>query len=192
MKSPSYFLFLAVCICVGLCVAFASAVAADSIYDVEVKTLEGKKQTLAEHKGKVMLFVNTASKCGFTPQYRDLEVLYEKYSQQGFVVLGFPSNDFMGQEPGTNEEIKTFCKVRYGVTFPLFDKGPVTGDQIQPVYKRLLQSAPEELKSEIGWNFEKIVVDKKGVVRGRFGSVVNPMNARVTSLVESLLVEAKG
>jgi glutathione peroxidase len=164
-------------------------VAEESIYSIPLKTIEGKKQTLADYKGKVLLVVNTASKCGFTPQYRDLEALYEKYSEKGFVVLGFPSNDFLGQEPGTNEEIKTFCKMRYGVTFPLYEKGAVTGDAIQPLYKVLLTTAPEQLRTPVEWNFEKIVVDKKGVVRERFGSVVNPVNGRITSLIEKLLAE---
>ena len=133
--------------------------------------------------------VNTASKCGFTPQYKDLQALYEKYSAKGFVVLGFPSNDFMEQEPGTDQEIKTFCQLRYGVTFPLFGKGSVSGANMQPVYKTLLESAPEDMRGPVEWNFEKILVDKKGAVRARFGSVVNPMNARVTKQIDSLLAE---
>jgi glutathione peroxidase len=164
-------------------------IAEQSIFTIPLKTIEGKSQTLAEYKGKVLLVVNTASKCGFTPQYRDLEALYEKYSEKGFVVLGFPSNDFLGQEPGTNEEIKTFCKLRYGVKFPLYEKGPVTGEAIQPLYKELLGTAPEQFKTPVEWNFEKIIVDKKGQVRDRFGSVVNPVNGRVTSAIEKLLAE---
>ena len=174
---------------VGTLVGASVGAAEDSLFSISVKTIEGKKQNLNDFKGKVLLVVNTASKCGFTPQYRDLEALYAKYSEKGLAVLGFPSNDFMGQEPGTNEEIKTFCKLRYGVTFPLYEKGAVTGDAIQPVYKTVLTTAPEQYRTPIEWNFEKIVIDRKGVVRGRFGSVVNPMNARITSLIETLLAE---
>lgn len=171
----------------SLLVAFG--VRAESLYDLEVKTLEGKKQAFSDYKGKVLLFVNTASKCGFTPQYRDLQALFEKYSSKGLVVLGFPSNDFMEQEPGTDQEIKTFCQLRYGVTFPIFGKGSVSGANIQPVYKTLLESAPADMSGPVEWNFEKVLVDKKGTVRARFGSVVNPMNARVTSQIDALLAE---
>jgi glutathione peroxidase len=135
-------------------------------------------------EGKVILAVNTASKCGFTPQYKDLEVLYERYRERGFVVLGFPSNDFRNQEPGPDDEIAKFCKTRFGVTFPLFKKGPVTGAQMQPFYRALLAQAPDEFSAPPAWNFEKIILDREGKVVARFGSFVNPLSDRITSVID--------
>jgi glutathione peroxidase len=186
MRFLGFFVLAIFSLCIVPLTQAEEKAAGAAIYDIPLRTIDGKAQTLAAFKGRVLVIVNTASRCGFTPQYRDLEALYERYSEKGLVVLGFPSNDFQ-QEDGTNEEIKTFCKVRFGVTFPLFEKGSVKGDGMQPLYKALFANAPSDLKGEIGWNFEKIVVDKSGVVRGRFGSVVNPMNARVTDLIDSLL-----
>lgn len=166
-----------------------SHISAQDMYSIPLKTIEGKSTTLDSYKGKVLLIVNTASKCGFTPQYKDLQSLYDSYKDKDLVVLGFPSNDFKEQEPGTNDDIKQFCQLRYGVTFPLFDKASVTGEAIQPLYKYLLSIMPEEDKGEVKWNFEKIVLDKKGQVRGRFGSFVNPKNSRITTLIEKLIAE---
>ena len=171
-----------------LCWTSALYAATPDIFSFTLKTIEGKEFPLASVKGSVLLFVNTASKCGFTPQYKDLEDLYQRYKSKGFVILGFPSNDFGDQEPGTNEDIKQFCKLRYGVTFPLFQKNSVFGDSAQPVFK-YLTTVSEPLSGEIKWNFEKFLVDKKGVLRTRFGSHVNPSSGKLTSKIEELLNE---
>jgi glutathione peroxidase len=162
---------------------------AKSAYDFAVVDVEGKPAKLADYKGKVALIVNTASKCGYTGQYRDLQALYAKYKDKGFVVLGFPSNDFGGQEPGTNKEIKTFCETNFNVKFPLFDKGPVIGSAKQPLYKFLTEEAGETYKGEIGWNFEKFLVDKKGRVVGRYKSDVKPSDVALTKVLESNLAK---
>lgn len=161
----------------------------NEIYKTTLTTNEGKETTLKQYEGKVLLISNTASQCGFTYQYKDLQSLFASYKDKGFYVLGFPSNDFGEKEPGSDSEIKTFCVKNYGVNFPLFKKESVSGGNIQPLYKSLLESAPAEFQGPIEWNFEKIIVDKKGNVRGRFGSFVNPLNQRITSLIDQLLAE---
>jgi glutathione peroxidase len=142
---------------------------------------------LGKYQGKVALVVNTASKCGFTPQYKDLESLYEKYQDQGFVVLGFPSNDFGAQEPGSDAEIKKFCELNYKVKFPLMPKAPVKGEAKQPAYKYLTEKTREDLRGEVEWNFEKFLVGKDGQVVARFKSKVSPSDPQVTSKIEALL-----
>lgn len=159
----------------------------NTLFDIPVQTLEGKSTTLAEHKGKVLLVVNVASKCGFTSQYKELQELHQKYEKRGFTVLGFPSNDFGGQEPGSNDEIKKFCQLNYGVTFPMYAKNPVKGDAKQPVYKHLLANLPEDEKGEVKWNFEKIIVDKEGKVLDRYRSMTSPMSDKITKKIEGLL-----
>jgi glutathione peroxidase len=153
-----------------------------SIYDLNVKRIDGSEESLSKYKGKTMVIVNTASKCGFTPQYEGLEKLYETYKDRGVVVLGFPSNDFGGQEPGSNKEIQSFCKLNYGVTFPLFEKSPVTGAAKNQVFKTLLTLSPS--KSEIHWNFEKFVVGPSGEFLGRFLSSVDPQSQTLVSVIE--------
>ena len=160
-----------------------------SAYDFAVIDVEGKPAKLADYKGKVALIVNTASQCGYTGQYKDLQALYAKYKDKGFVVLGFPSNDFGGQEPGTNKEIKTFCETNFNVKFPLFDKGPVKGAQKQPLYKFLTEEAGDTYKGEVAWNFEKFLVDKKGHVVGRYKSGVKPSDSDLTKVLESNLAK---
>lgn len=146
-----------------------------SIYDFSVKTIDGKQISLKDFSGKVILIVNVASKCGFTPQYEGLEDLYKKYKEQGFVILGFPCNQFGSQEPGTNEEIKTFCTTTYGVTFPMFDKIDVNGDNTSPLYKFLKTKAPGILSTkDIKWNFTKFLIDKNGNVVERFAPATTP------------------
>ncbi len=170
----------------------AATCAADSgksAYDFSVVDVEGKPATLSSFKGKVALIVNTASKCGYTGQYKDLQELYAKYKDKGFVVLGFPSNDFGGQEPGSNKEIKTFCETNFNVKFPLFDKGAVKGAQKQPLYKFLTEEAGDAYKGEVGWNFEKFLVDKKGHVVGRYKSGVKPSDSDLTKILESSLAK---
>ncbi len=146
-----------------------------SIYDFQIKTIDGQKTTLAPYRGKVMLIVNVASKCGYTPQYDGLEALYQKYKEKGFVVLGFPSNQFGHQEPGTNEDIQRFCRVNFGVTFPMFSKIEVNGKNAHPLYIYLKSKQPGILGTEaIKWNFTKFLIDKEGKVIARFGSSTKP------------------
>src|SRR5215208_8406995 len=131
--------------------------------DFKVKTIDGKEQKLSEYKGKVVLFVNVASKCGLTPQYKGLEALYEKYKDQGFVILGFPANNFGSQEPGTNEEIKQFCTSKYDVTFPMMSKISVKGDDKHELYKFLTEGAAgKDFAGDVEWNFAKFLVDRNG------------------------------
>lgn len=149
--------------------------AADGFYALEAKSIDGKETKMAQFAGKLTLVVNTASECGYTPQYKDLQSLFDKYRKQGLVVLGFPSNQFGGQEPGTDAEIKTFCEKKYKVSFPMFAKADVKGEAKQPIYKFLVEKAP--LKGEVDWNFEKFLVDDKGEVVGRYKSKITPLNS---------------
>jgi len=154
---------------------YAKDATMNTIYDFKVKTIEGKETTLEPYKGKVMLIVNVASKCGFTPQYDGLEALYEKYKDKGLVVLGFPCNQFGSQEPGSEEEIQNFCRLNFGVTFPMFSKLKVNGDDTHPIYVYLKSEQPGILGSVIiKWNFTKFLVDKHGNVVERFGSSTKP------------------
>jgi glutathione peroxidase len=155
--------------------------------DVNLETLEGSKRNLREYSGQVLMIVNTASKCGFTPQYADLQKLFLSFEGQPFSVLGFPSNDFGEQEPGSAAEIREFCTSKFQITFPLFAKAPVSGSGKQPIFTFLTESVDPALKGEIGWNFEKFLLDKKGQLRARFGSSVNPMNSRITTKIKELL-----
>ncbi len=145
------------------------------IYDFDAKTLEGATLPLREFSGKVLLVVNTASKCGFTPQYAQLEQLYQRYRDRGLVILGFPCNQFGAQEPGTAAEIGTFCQRNYGVSFPLFDKIEVNGDAAHPLYQWLKKSARGVLGSEsIKWNFTKFLVNRTGEATARYASATKP------------------
>ncbi|ABZ77599.1 Glutathione peroxidase [Shewanella halifaxensis HAW-EB4] len=147
-----------------------------SIYDFSVKDIQGQTVSLADFKDQVILIVNTASECGFTPQYRELEALYQKHQTQDFVVLGFPCNQFGAQEKGDNQTISTFCQLNFGVTFPLFEKIEVNGANTAPLYVYLKHSAKGLLGSErIKWNFTKFLVNKKGLVTQRFAPTTNPM-----------------
>ncbi|RXJ97507.1 glutathione peroxidase [Malaciobacter molluscorum] len=146
-----------------------------TIYDFDVKTIDGKSINMGEYKNKVLLIVNVASKCGFTSQYEGLEKLYEKYKSKDFVVLGFPCNQFMNQEPGTNEEIKEFCSLTYNVKFPMFSKIDVNGDKTEPLYKYLKEQASGVLGTEaIKWNFTKFLIDKNGKVIERYSPSTTP------------------
>ena len=145
-------------------------------FDFKAKTLAGKEQSLAGYKGKALLIVNTASECGYTPQYAGLQEVYDKYKDRGLVVLGFPCNQFGGQEPGTAVEIGAFCQKNYGVEFPMFEKVDVNGDDAHPLFKWLAAEAPGLLGSKaIKWNFTKFLVDREGKAIERFGSQTKPL-----------------
>ena len=158
------------------------------IYDVDVTTIDGERKTLAEFKGKTLMIVNVASKCGFTPQYKGLQELYEKYSERGLEILGFPSNEFAGQEPGTDEDIATFCSTTYGVSFPMFSKIEVNGDGRHPLYEELTKAEDASGKAgKVGWNFEKFVVSPEGEVVGRFRTPVAPDDPELIEVIEAQL-----
>ncbi|MBU0473357.1 MAG: glutathione peroxidase [Bacteroidetes bacterium] len=157
-----------------------------NVYKYSVKNIKKEDVSLKNYEGKVLLIVNVASECGYTPQYEGLEKIYEKYHAKGFEVLAFPCNDFGGQEPGTNEEIQKFCSTKFSVTFPLFDKISVKDDQKADLYKMLTDNSVTG-KSEISWNFEKFLVDRKGHVVKNFKSKVKPESEELTSEIEKLL-----
>ena len=158
------------------------------IYGFVMDDIRGKPVSLADFEGKVLLIVNVASKCGFTPQYAGLQALYEKYGDDGLVVLGFPANNFKNQEPGTNAEIKAFCRTNYGVTFPMFAKISVKGDDKAPLYAYLTEGVEDEsLRGEIGWNFTKFLVDRHGRILARFDSRVTPDSEEVQNAVAAAI-----
>ena len=179
------------------------------IYDIPVQKITGDESSLAEYKGKVVLVVNVASKCGLTPQYEGLEALYRKYRDQGFVVAGFPANDFAGQEPGTNEEIQTFCTTNFAVDFPMYSKVTVVGADKHPLYAMLIETQPksistsavpfeEDLKKygispnaapELLWNFEKFLVSRSGEIVARFAPNTTPSDPALISAIESELAK---
>jgi glutathione peroxidase len=166
----------------------ATAFAASSVYDFTMPALNGTPTPLAGFKGKVVLVVNVASQCGYTPQYEGLQALYAKYKDQGFVIAGFPANNFGGQEPGTNEEIGAFCKSKYGVTFPMFSKISVKGGDQAPLYRFLTdKTVNPKTGGEIQWNFTKFLVDREGRVIRRFEPAVEPQSTELVSAVESTL-----
>lgn len=154
-----------------------------SIYDFTLNDIDGKPTPLAQYKGKTLLIVNVASKCGYTKQYADLEKLYEQYKDKGLVILGFPANNFMGQEPGSDLEIKQFCTSRYNVSFPMFSKISVKGKDIHPLYQYLITHAPTD--GDISWNFEKFVITPDGRIAGRFKSKVTPLGDELTHSIQA-------
>jgi len=159
-----------------------------SIYDVKISTLQGETTSLSQYEGKAVLIVNVASKCGLTPQYAGLERLQERYADRGFTVLGVPCNQFGGQEPGSPEEIQTFCSTTYGVTFPMTEKVDVNGDDRHPLYERLTATNDAEGKAgDIQWNFEKFLVSPQGEIVRRFRPMTDPEADEVTSAIESVL-----
>lgn len=169
--------------------AASTTPAPKSIYDFEVKKINGAKESepvkLSTYKGKVLLVVNTASECGYTKQYQGLQATYQKFGKDGFEILGFPSNDYGAQEPGSNAEIKNFCERKFKVSFPLFEKAPVSGNKIQPLYAYLVENAPT--KGAVGWNFEKFLVGKDGKIIGRYKSSVAPESEELTKAIEAAL-----
>jgi glutathione peroxidase len=161
---------------------------ASSVLDFTLNSLDGKPAPLAQYGGKVLLIVNVASHCGYTPQYAGLEKLYEKYKGPGLVILGFPANNFGEQELGTNEEIKTFCSTRYQVTFPMYSKVSVTGGDTTPLYQFLTdQKSNAATGGDIQWNFTKFLVDRNGKVIARFEPAITPEDASVTAAIEKAL-----
>jgi glutathione peroxidase len=159
-----------------------------SIFDQTINTIDGDKSSLGEYAGKAILAVNVASKCGLTPQYEGLEQLHEEYAARGFTVVGFPCNQFLGQEPGSSEEIKEFCSLTYGVTFPLFEKIDVNGDERHPIYAELTQVPDADGHSgDIRWNFEKFLISPSGEVVGRFAPLVDPHDPDLVEAIEEVL-----
>jgi glutathione peroxidase len=180
-KIRAYFLL-------GLTLTMAGSLfAASSIYDFTLPSIDGTPMPLASFRGKVMLVVNVASQCGYTPQYTALEAVYEKYRDRGLVVLGFPANNFGEQEPGTNAEIKTFCSTKYNVTFPMFAKISVLGHDQHSLYAYLTKQANPSVAGDIQWNFTKFLVDRSGHVVQRFESAVTPDSPQVIGSIEKLL-----
>ena len=159
---------------------------AQSIYDIKVKDIDGNETSLAPYKGRVLLIVNVASHCGFTPQYKALEATYLTNKDQGFAVLGFPCNQFGAQEPGSNEEIKQFCTAKYDVTFPLFDKIEVNGDNRHPLYVALA-GKDSPFPGDIHWNFTKFLIGRDGTILNRFDSKVKPESPEITAAIAAAL-----
>ena len=173
---------------VSLCLLPVVAFAASSVHEFTLDALNGTPAPLANFKGKVLLVVNVASNCGYTPQYKGLEALYQKYKDRGLVVVGFPANNFLGQEPGTDAEIKTFCSTKYNVTFPMFSKVSVKGEDKAPLYQFLTdKSANPATGGEIKWNFTKFLVDRDGKVIQRFEPGAKPESPEVISAIENTL-----
>lgn len=179
------------CLAIGKAISLKSETptpAYTSIYDFTMKSIDGKDVKLDAYKGKVVMLVNVASKCGYTPQYEGLQKIYTQYKDKGFVILGFPANNFMGQEPGTNEEIKQFCSLNYGVTFPMFAKISVKGEDKHPLYKFLTEPATNpQFAGEISWNFNKFLVGKDGKIINRFSTKDKPEDEKVIQAIEQAL-----
>jgi len=168
--------------------SFLVAADAKSIYDFTMNSIDGQPVSLKSYKGKVVLLVNVASKCGYTPQYAGLEALYEKYKDKGFVIVGVPANNFMQQEPGTNEEIKTFCSRKYNVTFPMMSKVSVLGEDKTPLYRYLTdKNSDPKFAGDIKWNFTKFLFDRNGNPVARFEPAVKPDSPEVETAIESTL-----
>lgn len=179
MKTAVIFLFL---------MAFGmSENAPESIYDFKAENIDGETISLDAYKGKTVLIVNVASKCGYTPQYEGLQALYETYKDKDFVILGFPANNFNGQEPGTDKEIKQFCTLEYGVDFPMFSKISVKGDDQAELFTYLTALENPDFSGEIKWNFEKFLISKEGKLLRRFRSKVKPQSDEIVSAIKSEL-----
>jgi glutathione peroxidase len=178
-----------------LCLLFCAAtlVAAEkTVHDYTLNSIDGQPASLAAYKGKVVLLVNVASKCGYTPQYTALETVYEKYKDRGLVIVGIPANNFGAQEPGSNQEIKTFCSSKYHVTFPMLAKVSVKGDDITPLYQFLTdKSAHPQTGGEIHWNFTKFLIGPDGRIIARFEPEITPDSPQVTSAIEKVLASLK-
>ena len=156
------------------------------VLDRTMTRLNGKEEDLSQYKGKVVMLVNTASKCGLTPQYKGLQALYDQYHDKGFEILGFPANNFMGQEPGSDEEISEFCEINYGVSFPMFSKISVKGDDMDPLYQEIT-TMPEPIGGDVLWNFQKYLLDRDGNVVKKIGPQTTPEDPAVVGAIEELL-----
>lgn len=156
-----------------------------NFHSFKTKTIDGKEFDLSSLKGKKVLVVNTASKCGLTPQYKELEALYKQYKDRNFVIIGFPANNFLSQEPGTNEEIKAFCELNYGVSFPMMSKISVKGKDIDPIYKWLTQKSENgKLDAEVSWNFQKFMIDENGNLVDYASPRESPASEKITAWIE--------
>lgn len=171
----------------GFLTMVGSLLAASGIYTFTLNSIDGQPAPLANYKGKVILMVNVASQCGYTPQYSALEATYEKYKDRGFVILGFPANNFGAQEPGTNEEIKAFCSRKYSVTFPMYSKISVKGADQAALYSYLTTETAPGFRGEIKWNFTKFLVDRNGNVVQRFEPAITPDSKEITAAIEKQL-----
>ncbi|MEX2607466.1 MAG: glutathione peroxidase [Kiritimatiellia bacterium] len=171
---------------------FSSSLKGDetSVHAFTLNSIQGEEVDLSAYKGKVLLIVNTASKCGFTKQYADLVELQKNYAEKDFVILGFPANNFGGQEPGSNQEIAEFCSARFGVEFPMFTKVSVKGADQHPLFGYLTSAENEDFKGDIRWNFEKFLVDADGVLQRRFRSKTTPTSEELTEAIEVLLTKS--
>ncbi len=195
MKTVKFFLLGLILLCAVFAINImtnvsdaSSGLKAKSVLDFKMKNIEGKDVKLSKYKGKVILLVNTASKCGYTPQYEGLQKIYDKYKDQGFIILGFPANNFGAQEPGSNEEIKEFCTMKYKVTFPIFAKISVKGDDIDPLYSFLTSKETNPVfGGDITWNFNKFLVGANGKLLARFSSKDKPEGETVTKAIEEAL-----
>ena len=179
-------------VCFGLCIYCSqiSSAAPPTVFDFKMKDIDGKDVKLKKYKGNVLLVVNTASKCGYTPQYESLQASYAKYKDKGFYVLGFPANNFGGQEPGTEKEIKEFCESKYKVTFPMFAKISVKGTDQDPLYAYLTSKETNpEFGGDITWNFNKFLIDRKGKIVARFSQKEKPDGEVVAQAIEKYLAE---
>lgn len=187
-----------VCCAVLIGMAVGLTARAEDIVDTKVpaalnfkmKTLDGKDVDLAKYKGKVVMFVNVASKCGYTPQYKGLQALHEKYKTQGLAIVGVPANNFGGQEPGSDEQIKEFCALKYGVKFDMLSKVSVKGEDITPLYKHLTSKETDpKFAGDVKWNFEKFLISKDGQVVGRYGSKTKPDDKEFVAAIERELAK---
>lgn len=191
MKNPGMSWFMGVMVAGLVVTAPARGEDMKGIYALTVKDIGGRDVSLSSYQGKVMLIVNVASRCGFTGQYAGLQKLYETYGAQGLVVLGFPANNFMGQEPGTNEEIQQFCSTKYNVTFPMFAKISVKGEDQAPLYRYLTDPATNpEHAADVSWNFNKFLVGRDGTILGHFGSRTAPDSEELKAAIEKALQPA--
>lgn len=159
----------------------------ETVHEFTLTNIDGNEIPLHQYEGKTLLIVNTASECGYTPQYEGLQSLYEKYKDDGLVILGFPANNFGGQEPGTDKEIKQFCKVNYEVSFPMFSKISVKGDNQHPLFSYLTAAENPDFNGEIKWNFEKFLIDKNGNLKHRYRSDVKPQSDEIINAIETEL-----
>jgi glutathione peroxidase len=187
--SQDIFVSLSV-LALGAALAAAATGPNGNVLSFSLKSIDGMETALSQYQGKVLLLVNTASKCGFTPQYKALEEVYKRYRDQGLLILGFPANNFLGQEPGTNGEIKNFCMINYGVSFPMFAKISVRGKDIHPLYRFLVEKETNPgFYGKISWNFTKFLVDRRGNVVARFQPKQVPDDPAVIAAIEKALQE---